>query len=190
MKIKNVFMILIAAVIVMSMAGGVAAVTQDDLVNGDPYVSGHVPVTLTLEQSFTVTLPVAFNFEEHESGYYSDNEPFSVNVHRLNTTATLYVNVSSTNYYGDGEMWNLTTTTGNVPGISYIMGVTDSDKSHLDNTNSILNNTAIFNSTAPGKAEAVNKYLHVKIPVPADELDVTGIYNDQLTFTIKIDEGQ
>jgi len=187
MKIKNVFMILLAAVLVMSMAGGVYAVTQDDLVNGDPYVSGPVPVTLTLEQSFTVTLPVAFNFEEHESGYYSDNEPFSVNVHRLNTTATLYVNVSSTSYYDDGKIWNLTTT-GGVPDISYVMGVTDSDKSHIGNENLIFNNTAIFNSTAPGKAEAVNKYLHVKIPVDADELDVTGAYSDQLTFTIRIDE--
>lgn len=188
MKIKNVFMILLAAVLVMSMAGGVAAadaVTQDNLVNGEYTTGTPVPVTLTLEQSFTVTLPVAFNFVEHEDGYYADNEPFSVNVHRLNKSATLYVNVSSPNYDITNNMWNLTSNTENVDDISYVMGVTNGEKVHIGTTNLINNQTDIFNSTSAG---AVTNYLHAKIPVLATELDVTGTYTDQLTFTIRIYE--
>ena len=187
---KKALMILAVAALVLSMAGGVAAeIVYEDMLVDDIYSATPVPVTLTLNQSFEVTLPVSFSFTVHEDGYYADNEPFTVDVHRLNKTAMLYVNVSSPNYYDDGKVWNLTSDVVGLPEISYNMGVTTGEKVHLSAGGPfVYNNTAIFNSTAPGASENAALYLHAKIPVLANDLEVTGKYTDVLTFTVEIKE--
>lgn len=183
---KKVFTILIALVLLVSMMGAVSGVTEGDLIDGS-YTSAGVPVTLTLSQSFEITLPAGFNFVVRDNNnYYADNEPFIVDVHRLNSTAILYVNVSSPNYDRNNNLWNLTTTSGG-PDISYWMGVTDKETIHI-NENTVTNQGAIYLSPEKGMSDYFSKFLHVKIPTDPDELEVTGLYTDTLTFTVTIDE--
>lgn len=204
---KKVFSILLIAVIIFSMTGVVAgesgnsATSNIDYDDIDSNNQATVPatVTLTLEELFTVTLPTSFVLElNDDKNAYADAEPLSVDVIRLDSDHSLEIYVSSVNA---DTSWNLLK--GSIQNdnfvadnpinvLGYSMGV-GTESSHVGETG----NTALVPSSSNTLVEIAKNirsdysgyYIHVKADIPASGSLESAVYQDQLTFTVKLNTG-
>ena len=120
MKMKNVFMLLLGAMLVLSMIGtGTAAnagvqtpITEEFLgsaVTGS--TTGTTNVTLALSQSFEVILPADFQLTENSNGEFTGLANISAHAMLLSSGNKLTVSMTSATNQ-DGNTWHLTNTTG------------------------------------------------------------------------------
>lgn len=172
--------------------GAVAGVVEEtDLIDGK--VNESVQVTLSLNDSFEITLPSAFNLES-QGLFLADNALFHVNVHRLNASSVLYVNVSSENSE-PGEWFNLSNGGSK---IQYVLGLANTNTDHIDdgeeNTSPSVfrSGGCIYNTTSDldgdGKKNVYNGFIHIRTLQKESELSLTGEYSDTLTFEVHVVE--
>ena len=188
-RLCTVLVVFLLAMILLD--GAVAGVVEENMLSDGRYTSTPVPVTFSLNQSFEIVLPAAFNFENHK-GYLSANSLFNVNIHRLNESAILYVNVTGSTE-NNGTYFNMSTTGDDRNhDVQYVMGLTDSNSEHIEsidvNENNIIspNEKTIYNSSAD--PNNINKYIHLRTILKESELSLTGTYSDTLTFEVHIVE--
>lgn len=203
---KKVLMILLSAILVLSMAGVVSAVdattqsfTQVDL-NGGLSGSKTANVTLTLKELFTVTLPAEFILEPASDGlsYYTKGS-LKVDIIRLDQGHTLSISVDSVNYDSNSNFWNLVLMRESVNGVlekveggaklPYSMGF-GSENSHVgDDGNTPINkangDAYIISET---NVDVMDKFIHVKMATPSSGTINSAVYQDQLTFTVTVNE--
>lgn len=193
MKMKNVFMLLLGAMLVLSMAGGVSAatanpqptnITQADFTPGQPDPTRTTIVTLNLGQSFEVELPASFSLtDETGDDVYTGLAFVNATVNRLESGRTLTVTVSSTDPSNQDKVWNLKNDAGDK--LEYVIGLGDAGNSvNLDEPNNLLTSgaTIIPNLGVGGTA---SKALHFKLTSSVNEAK-TGEYTDTLTFTVAV----
>lgn len=190
MKMKNVFMLLLGAMLVLSMAGVVSAETNPVEITNKTYTEGtksaDVKVTLALSQSFEVTIPADIVMTDaHETGTYSGYDWVNATVHLLNPNTALLVNITSTNVDGhDGsgeEYWNLIGSDSNK--LQYIIASTGSPGTHAsltDSSNWISENEQLIYLSGHG---VQNRCLHFCLASQLSSANV-GTYEDTLTFNV------
>lgn len=200
MKMKNVFMLLLGAMFVLGMAGGVSAaiageqtpaITQEDLVDGK--TTQQTTVTLALAQAFEVTLPANFDMTDDDNdGVYTGLAFVNATVHLLDSGKKLTVNVTSDNLAetgtthtegGSNNVWKLQlgdTTTY----LDYVIRMGSvSDHVDLGSPNTWLRSGQnIISRTIAGEE---SKALHFKLKSDIGTATV-GTYTDTLTFTVAV----
>ena len=202
MKMKNVFMLLLGAMLVLSMVGvGAAevagtqtpAITELSL-DGEGKATQQTTVTLALSQSFEVTLPADFDLtDDKNNGEYTGLALVNTTVHLLNPGKMLTVSVSSPNNDGyvaanpGSKYWILKEQNVASPKeLRYIISATDSDSSHVntgDQAGWLSEGTNFIEISAPTPLKTT--YLHFKL---AESLSVAtvGTYKDTLTFKVAV----
>lgn len=204
---KKLFSILLIVVLIFSMTCVVAGETADSATSEIDYddidggsATTSATVTLTLEELFTVTLPTSFVLElNDDKNAYADAEPLSVNVIRLDSGHSLEIYVSSIN--AQNNEWRLLKGSigdnnafvpdGSGAHLVYLMGI-GTETSHVGETG----NTALVSTgndlVAIAKDIRTNYngyYIHAKTNIPASGSIDSAVYQDQLTFTVKLNTG-
>ena len=194
MKKKNVFMILLVAMLIVSMIGMASAaeatasptqITETSLSGSDGTGSAihSTKVTLALEQSFTVTLPADFTLTDDEQmGVYTGLATVIADVHLLNTGNQLTISISSDQTDGVGKYWKLVD--GSNHELRYVIKDTSDKEDHIDlasNADWLAEDENFISISAP---TTQTRYLHFKV---ADPVTAVTTYTDQLTFTVKVD---
>lgn len=191
---KKILMLLLGTMLVLSMAGVVSAESDPVTFNETHFPAGtdrqtaQVTVTLTLLESYEVTIPANVALEEHSDNgipMYSGNNWLNATVHLMKPGTGLVVNI--TGDYADGQnlkkLWNLTSESGDVA--QYIIGYSTSPSDHID----IGSNTQISDgSQVIGIADAGKKAelcMHYKLVTPLSQL-TTETYTDTLTFSVYV----
>ena len=208
MKIKNVFMILLAAVLLLSVVGAAsAAPTVINNTSVNPYAD--TTVKLDLENNYKVTIPSEISFvgskidknDKVTALKYTANAEVKVEITLLPANYNLTVNVTSTNYndsftpegiigYGIVGAWKLNDTQGD--SLHYVistgsshLGVDDltSDKTQYviptsSSDNFIGDKSTIFDSPV-GSTVPLHMAL-VEVPVNVKS------YTDTLSFTVDL----
>lgn len=184
---KKVFMILIAAVLLLSMAGVVSA---EEITNISVRDNVTTLVTLDLSNDYKVTIPATASIHKVTKDgkvVYSGYMQIGVSVTLLSPGKNLYVNVTSLNYGPDSIKynWTLSNSTSS-DNLTYYMKVSDYYESDHIEDNHIAN---------PGSAGllkygegivtnvGVTKYIHMRV---VDTPSKTGTYADRLKFTVSI----
>ena len=205
MKMKNVFMLLLGAMLVLSMVGvGAAevagtqtpAITELSL-DGEGKATQQTTVTLALSQSFEVTLPADFDLtDDKNNGEYTGLALVNTTVHLLNPGKMLTVSISSPNndrYVAENpgsKYWILkeqNVASGSTPKeLRYIISAKNSDSTHVDTGNQadwLSEETNFIEISAPTPLKTT--YLHFKL---AESLSVAtvGTYKDTLTFKVAV----
>jgi len=188
---KKVLMILLSAMLVLSMAGMVSAidVNIDDL-DGNSEHSVGVPVTVGLEQSFTVTIPDSINLNDDlKPGTYTGYVTLSATVHLLNPSTKLVVTIESGNVTGhvpdQSNYWRLKSVTGDVY-VDYIIASTSGENDHINenaNGNWVYEGQPVITINGP---TTVTKHLHFKIKDGQFDTIPTGEYSDTLNFKVAL----
>ena len=187
---KKVFMILIAAVLLLSMAGVVSA---EGITNISVKDNVTTLVTLDLSNDYKVTIPATASIHKGTKDgkvVYSGYMQIGVSITLLGSDENLYVNVTSHNYDKDTSKaynWTLSNTTdGDFNNLTYYMKVSNYYESdhiednHLENPESAgLLNYGEGIVTNVG----VTKYIHMRV---VDTPSETGAYADRLKFTVDI----
>ena len=193
-RLCTVLVVFLLAMILLD--GAVAGVVEETHLNESGFKTESVQVTLSLNDSFEITLPPAFNLDS-QGQYLADYNLFNVNIHRLNASSVLYVNVSSVNSQ-PGEWFNMTNSSGTSK-IPYVLGLTTSNSDHIDageeNENyvfrsggSIYDTNHDLNLDGDGKVSTFNGFIHIRTLQKESELSFTGQYSDTLTFEVHVVE--
>ena len=193
---KKLFVILLSAVLIFSMIGTAYAgsIQGDDKSNPDKITTSKV--TLTLTDSYTVTVPDSFKLDEvdeNEDGaidYYSTVESIKGKVKHIADDSNLVVNVTSNDYSTDGG-WYLK----KVEGSSYSTDNTNDwfryymrvgehvDGSSInDDGDNLGNNEAVLTINCNTHTE-ITVNLHVKL---INSPTKAGVYEDILTFKASV----
>ena len=190
---KKVLMVLLGAMLILSMSGMVSA--DIEVIPGEGFntsgdsVVHSVPVTVGLDQSFTVTIPSAINLDDTvQTGTYSGYDTLSATVHLLNPQTKLVVTISSDNSSIGDNLWNLTSTTDSSKKVKYIIAETGSSSVHIDENapgNWLENGEAVLTLTGPTATPMV-KHLHFKIKDGQFSSVEPGQYSDTLKFTVSL----
>lgn len=191
---KKILMLLLGTMLVLSMAGVVSAesdpvtFTDADFPAGTDSKTAQVTVTLTLLESYEVTIPANVALEEHSNNgipMYSGSNWLNATVHLMKPGTGLVVNITGT--YADGDnlqkLWNLTSGSGDVA--QYIIGYTTSPSDHIEigsNTQISAGSQVIGIADAGKKAELC---MHYKLVTPLSQL-TTETYTDTLTFGVYV----
>ena len=191
MKMKNVFMLLLGAMLVLSMAGVVSAEQNPVPITNETYNTDNtvdVTVTLALSQSFEVTIPADIELNNNKDmATYTGNAWLNATVHLLNPGTVLIVNVSSENVDGHQptgvrNYWNLTN--GNhASDLQYIIAAGEDEDDHdcIDVVNNwVYEGKNVINLEDFGHQ---NICLHFKLYSSLSSADV-GTYKDTLTFGV------
>ena len=190
MKMKNVFMLLLGAMLVLSMAGAVSAVeiTQEDF-SGNIEKSSQVTVSLYLSQTFSVEIPADFQLEPiEENGVwrYSSLQIVNTTIHLLGPGKYLNITISSINYTGNAQKdWKLTEVGGS-SSYNYTVKGSQYDNTHVDYDHDsasmwLSSGDVVLRTNRVGDDY---RYLHFRL---RDAPTSVGTYVDTLTFTVKID---
>lgn len=190
---KKVLMVLLGAMLILSMSGMVSAYTE--IIPGEGFntagqsVEHYVPVTVGLDQSFTVTIPSAINLDDAvHTGIYSGYDTLNATVHLLNPQTKLVVTISSVNSSSGENLWNLTSITDSSKKVKYIIAETGSPSVHIDENapgNWLENGEAVLTLTGPTATPMV-KHLHFKIKEGQFSSVGPGQYSDTLKFTVSL----
>ena len=189
MKMKNVFMLLLGAMLILSMVSMVSAEPEKVSVTNESINSKNevdVKVTLALSQSFEVEIPADIVLDDNvEAGVYTGYGWLNATVHLLNENTRLIVNVTSENVEGhqanQKNYWNLTS--NGAPDLQYIMAYTNSPGVHIDTSqyeNWIYEGRPIISVEDP---TIVTRCIHFKLFSPLTAATV-GTYTDTLTFAV------
>lgn len=194
-------MLLLGAMLVLSMAGGVAAavageqpsVINQDSLNSDGTASQPTTVTLALEQSFEVTLPANFDMTDDDNdGSYTGLAWVNATVHLLEYGKKLTVNATSANLEetntvhqlgGSNNVWKLQL--GNEETyLDYVIRIGNAgDHIDLGATNTwYMSGQNIISRTNAGSDSVA---MHFKLKSDIGTATV-GTYTDTLTFTVAI----
>lgn len=190
-RLCTVLVVFLLAMILLD--GAVAGVVEETHLDEFGVKEEQVQVTLSLNDSFEITLPSAFNLKS-QGQYLADYNLFNVNVHRLNASSVLYVNVSGT-HTNPGEWFNMTNEHGS--NIKYVLGLTASNSDHIDageeNENfvfrsgdCIYNTTTDLNIDGDDKKNTFSGFIHIRTLQKESELSFTGKYSDTLTFQVHV----
>ena len=204
---KKVFMILLAAVLLLSLTGGVAA---DEITNISVRDNVTTTVVLDLENKYKVTIPSEIRFVGAEitkttvnALKYTADATVKVDVTLLPTNYNITVNVSSLNYdlgftpagistsiYGGGGAWKLNST-----GDDYLHYVISTGTSHLGvdgltpNGKEYLIPTSASDNFIKSGATIVNSSVGVTVPFHAALVEVptkVKTYQDTLSFIVDL----
>ena len=207
---KKVFIILLTVILIFSMASVVAGaqgdgdteeINYDSLSNNAASVGA--TVRLTLEELFKVTLPTEFILnlnDEHDA--YVDSEPIVVDVTRLDVGHFISLSVSSENYNHDtsagGPSWrlvrgsldnNVFSPDSNAAYLPYRMGLGPSTI-HVGKDGNTELNMANANTPAIIASSITSDYsgyhLHVMAAIPTSGSLDSAVYQDTLTFHVKL----
>lgn len=198
---KKILMLLLGAMLVLSMAGGVAAavageqtpaINQDSL-DSDGKANQYTTVTLALEQSFEVTLPANFDMTDDDNdGIYTGLAWVNATVHLLEYGKKLTVNATSENLDetgtvhqlgGSNNVWKLQL--GNERTyLEYVIRIGNAgDHIDLGATNTwYMSGQNIISRTSAGSDSVA---MHFKLKSDIGTATV-GTYTDTLTFTVAI----
>lgn len=192
MKMKNVFMLLLGAMLVLSMIGtGTAAnageqtpITEDFLGSAATgSTKGTTNVTLVLSQSFEVILPADFQLTENGNGEFTGLANVSAYAMLLSSGNKLTVSMTSATNQ-DGNTWHLTNTTGSDT-LDYATKVSAFiDGGHVDLDYSpdwYIAGTPIIHIDRSGVKQ--DRHIHFKL---INTPTVIGKYKDTLTFNIYV----
>ena len=192
MKMKNVFMLLLGAMLVLSMIGtgtaanaGTQTPITEEFLGGATTGSktGTTNVTLVLSQSFEVILPADFQLTENGNGEFTGLANVSAHAMLLSSGNKLTVSMTSATN-PDGNTWYLTNTTGSDT-LTYATKVSvyiDGGHVNLDDAAGWYTaGTPIIHIDRSGVKQ--DKYIHFKL---INTPTVIGIYKDTLTFEIKV----
>ena len=200
MKMKNVFMLLLGAMLVLGMAGGVSAaiagehtpaINQEDLVDGK--VTHETTVTLALAQAFEVTLPANFDMTDDDNdGVYTGLAFVNATVHLLDSGKKLTVNATSENLEttntfhqlgGSNNVWKLQLGETDTY-LDYVIRIGNAgDHIDLGATNTwYMSGQNIISRTQAGSDSVA---MHFKLKSDIGTATV-GTYTDTLTFTVAI----
>ena len=191
---KKLFVILLSAVLIFSMIGTAYAgsIQGDDESNPDKTATSKVSLTLT--DSYTITIPDVFDLDEVDdptygtSGvvdYYSTVESIKGKVKHIADDSNLVVTVNSTNY---DNGWYLKKVEGGSysedPGerFRYYMRVGDHVETATDEDPNLGNDGEVLTIHCDTHTE-VTVNLHVKLfTYPT----IAGVYEDILTFKASV----
>lgn len=187
---KKVFMILLAAVLLLSVSSG-AALAADATFNEDSFNAGNnyrnttdSTVTLSLSNYFTVTIPPDFIFYEGDGDSFSASGEVKLDVTRVGVSDLINITVSSDNVTSqadDTKYWNLTAIDGSGKKIQYQMknGTTSTDHINPSTPSSHLvkSGDKIISSGVDKSA-----WLHLKV---VGQPSITGTYSDTLHFVVE-----
>ena len=193
-RLCTVLVVFLLAMILLD--GAVAGVVEETHLNESGFKTESVQVTLSLNDSFEITLPSAFNLES-QGQYLADYNLFNVNIHRLNASSVLYVNVSSKNSES-GEWFNMTNSDESSD-IQYVLGLSKTNNDHIDegeegaayvfrSGDCIYNTTIDLNVDGDSKKNTFSGFIHIRTLQKESELSFTGQYSDTLTFEVHVVE--
>jgi hypothetical protein len=189
MKMKNVFMLLLGAMLVLGMAGVVSADQNPVPITNETYNTDNtvdVKVTLALSQSFEVTIPADIELNNNEDmATYTGNAWLNATVHLLNPNTALIVNVSSNNVDGhqSGGVENYWNLKNGALTLQYIIASGDDEDDH-DCVNEVNNWVYEGKNVIYVKDFGhSNECLHFKLYSSLNSADV-GTYTDTLTFGV------
>lgn len=187
MKMKNVFMLLLGAMLILSMVSMVSAetITAETITDGDN--TDDVQVTLILSQLFQVEIPADIELQkEGENLVYSGFNWLNATVNLLNQENGLVVNITSSNVNhidNEPKLWNLTSPSGSVA--KYIIGYSTNTNYQIDENSDTLvseQDQVIAIKESGNKTELC---MHYKLVTPVHQLK-TETYTDTLTFGVYI----
>ena len=211
MNMKKVFTVLLSAVLILSMisvvsaAGTTQAISLEDLTEtnteGEKTDSFDATVSLTLNELFTVTLPASFELTLNDAkNAYTDKQPLSIDVTRLDKGHNIDITVSSPNFgresIDDEETWTLVqkdVSVGEAALLPYKMGIGGEDVHIGDTNNDPITMTEYGGSFIAAvvkenvASDATGDYIHVMMSVPGSNLIDSAVYEDTLTFTVTVD---
>ena len=211
MNMKKVFTVLLSAVLILSMISVVSAAgtTQDislgdlDGTNGEGEKtdSFNAIVSLTLNELFTVTLPASFELTLNDAKTaYTDKQPLSIDIIRLDKDHNIDITVSSTNFgresIDDKETWTLVqkdVSVGEPALLPYKMGIGAEDVHIGDGNNDPISMTKSGDSFIEAvvkeniESDTTGAYIHIMMSVPGSDLIDSAVYEDTLTFTVTVD---
>lgn len=181
---KKVLMILVCAFFLLSLVGGVSAVTLTEKTED----TGSAKVTLVIAEGYTVIIPDAISFGHTGSGEtdYSVYKTVQATVIRIQPTHYLNVTVHSNQYDDGGKGWVLKQDGADG---SYKYGIKNGahDKDHIVGDVGILPNHAQILSVADNVKTTQTAHLHFKYM--EDTLPThAGTYSDTLIFTVTVQE--
>ena len=192
-KMKKSFMILIAAVLLLSLAGVVSA---DEITNISKKSYANTIVTLDLANDYKVTIPPAASLQRTTKDnivIYTGYMQLDVAVTLLPEGQSLYVNVTSEMYSADTNNrynWTLSQDEGggNFKNLTYYMKKSQYHESeHIEGTDITTphgNDQMLeYGETVIETTTGITTYIHMRvIDTPKD----TGEYRDNLKFTVNI----
>lgn len=193
MKMKNVFMLLLGAMLILSMVSMVSAEPTKVSVTNESINSKNkvdVTVTLALSQSFEVEIPadIVLN-DDLTAGVYTGYSWLNATVHLLNDKTRLTVDITSENVdnhqAGNKNYWNLTS--AGAPDLQYIIAATNGPNVHIDEAQY---SNWVYEGMTPSVISledptTKNVCLHFKLASPLTAATV-GTYTDTLTFTVNL----
>lgn len=183
---KKYFMILLSAVLILSLVGVVSAddLTAEDISKGKDNTTAIVK--LVVSDSYTVTLPSAFNFGySNDAGTYTARSPVSVSIKTFDSAMVLNISVSGNTSVHDTKLWNLTCIEDNNMYVAYyyMTNVTGYDN-HIEDVSTDARLVHNGGSILITNKTVSDKYIHLRLDGTPTH---SGTYTETLTFKVNID---